>query len=109
MGRSLALAFTGTHRPERILAYLDASREPRERAARLLGVTWALTARALNDPEYFEQCVARAPAPQQRLLRLLPALCREALEGATSYGAWQRRTREAVVAATAKGLEVSER
>ncbi len=108
-GRSLALAFTGTHRPERILAYLDAARDPRERTARLLGVTWALTARELNDPEYFEQCVGRAPAPQQRLLRLLPALCREALVGAGSYEEWQRRTRAAAVAATAKGLEVSGR
>lgn len=109
MGRSLALAFSGTNRPERILAYLDAARDTRERGARLLGVTWALTARELNDPEYFESCVGRAPAGGQRLLRLLPVLCRDALGASTSYGEWQRRTREAAVAATAKGLEVGDR
>ena len=109
LGRSLAVAFTGTNRPDRILAYLAAARDARERAARLLGVTWALTAREMNDPEYFEECVGRASTGEQKLLRLLPALCREALGRSHSYAEWQGRTQAAAVEAYAGGTEVKER
>ncbi len=98
-GRSLALAFTGLDRPERIVTHLDAARGGRDQAARLLGVTWALTAREMNDPDYFGECVGRAPAETGKLLRRLPELCRGALDRSGSYAEWQRKTREAVLGA----------
>lgn len=99
IGRSLALAFTGIDRPGAIARHLVSAQGEDERADRLLGVTWALAAREMNDPEYFEACLALAPASTADLLRRLPHLCRQALAASSDYVAWQRRTRDLVVEA----------
>ena len=98
-GRSLALAFTGVGRPLVIARHLASARDAEEKAARLMGVTWALAAREMNDAEYFRECVGRAPLATGELLTLLPALCREALDGAVDYIDWQARTRAGVTRA----------
>ena len=98
-GRSLALAFTGTDHPSAIARHLADSRDEAQRAARLLGVTWALTAREMNDPVYFARCMSEAPPGLAEFLRLLPGLCREALAAASDYAYWQTRTRAAVLEA----------
>lgn len=92
-GRSLALAFTGIDHPERIAAHIERAADPGERLARLSGVTWALTARAMTDADYFRRCVARAPGGWGALLRTLPVLCGEALAASRTYLEWQSRTR----------------
>ncbi len=96
-GRSLACAFTGLDRPDRLVKHLTAARGERDLAARLLGVTWALTAREMNDPDYFQACLARASVETQKLLRRLPEACREALSRSSTYAEWQRNTGEAVL------------
>src|SRR5262249_53753084 len=60
-GRSLAIAFTGVDRPVVLAAHVAAARDETERRARLLGVTWALTAREMSDAPHFRRCVAQAP------------------------------------------------
>lgn len=100
-GRSLAVAFTGVDRPQGIVRHLASARGEADLASRLLGVTWALTARELNDPAYFEECIARAGQEQASLLRRLPALCREALSASKTYPEWQSRSRAAALAAYA--------
>lgn len=100
-GRSLAFAFTGLNRPERILVYLAEARNDDERGSRLLGVTWALAAREMNDPDYFERCVASLAPAEQALLRLLPQRCREALSLSASYEEWRMKTKDAVLLAYA--------
>jgi len=98
-GRSLALGFTHVDRPELLADYLRSAEGEEELAARLTGVTWALTARAMNDPAYFDACLSSAPSPTRRLLAGLPPLCREALDASGSYQEWQQRTRRAVLEA----------
>ena len=96
-GRSLALTFTQLSHPERILSHLDAASGEDEHATRLTGVTWALTAREMNDPEYFRKCLGQLPDHSRELLCRLPALCRDALSRSGSYREWQGKTRTAVV------------
>jgi len=98
-GRSLAVAFTGIRRPERILLHLAGAADRDELGLRLLGVTWALTAREMNDPDYFDRCLATLAPGKQALLRLLPQRCREALEASSSYQEWRTKTKDAVVTA----------
>jgi hypothetical protein len=97
-GRSLAFAFTGMRQAERILPHVGGARDDDELGFRLLGVTWALTAREMNDPEYFELCLAPLAPAQRELLRLLPQRCRAALAQSSSYDAWRSKTKAAVVA-----------
>jgi len=97
IGRSLALGFTGVDRPRALLRHLTAARDADELAARLTGVTWALTAREMNDGEYLARCLGRSGETDTSLLEQLPAFCRAAREEATSYADWQVRTREAVL------------
>ncbi len=96
-GRSLALGFTRVDRPSLLLEHVASAPDEEERSARLGGVTWALTARRMNDVEYFDRCVAKAPPGGASLLATLPALCEEALRASRSYLEWQSRTREAAV------------
>ncbi len=96
-GRALALAFTGVDHPARLLAHLDAAVDDRQRAARLLGITWALTAREMTDAAYLKSCLASGPAAGRHFLAQLPPLCRNALATAGDYAGWQQRTREAAV------------
>ena len=98
LGRALACGFTGVDRPETLLGFVAAARDEQELAARLTGVTWALTARRMNDPEYFERCIGPAGQTGRLPLARLPEICNEALAVATSYGDWQARTREAALA-----------
>jgi hypothetical protein len=98
-GRSLALAVTGIREPARILAHAAAALDAGERAARLLGITWALAAREMNDPEYFAACLAALPGSERDWLLRMPALCREALSETNQYEEWQRRTAAKVAAA----------
>jgi len=100
-GRSLAFAFTGLRRPERILLHFSGARDGDELGSRLLGATWALTAREMNDPEYFLECLAALAPAEQGLLRLLPQRCREALGMSSSYEEWRMKTKDAVVSAYA--------
>lgn len=97
-GRSLALAFTGLRTPERILRHLEAPLPEDERRARLLGVTWALTAREMNDRDHFERCLAGVPEGDRDRLARLPVLCREALGRSGSYDAWRLNTLDAAIA-----------
>jgi hypothetical protein len=97
LGRSLARGFTGIDRAEELLPPVRRVQSADERAARLTGLTWALAARRMNDPAYFERCVERAPAADRALLTELPALCEAAQAGAASYFDWQERTRQRVV------------
>jgi hypothetical protein len=108
-GRSLALAFTGLRRPERILLHLSSAKDDGERALRLLGVTWALTARAMNDPAYFEQCLGSLPPPHRALLRLLPQRCLEAREAAAGYAEWRAMTKGRAASAYADSFGVGRR
>jgi len=97
LGRSLALAFTHADKPEILAAHLTGDGEA-DLAARLTGVTWALTARELHDPDYFRDCM-RSASPQTRdLLGELPAACRRALSDSGGYFEWQRKTRTEVTA-----------
>jgi hypothetical protein len=105
-GRSLALAFTGLRRPERILRHLSEARGGDELAARLLGVTWALTAREMNDPDYVLECLGSLQPAEQALMRRLPELCREAKVRAVSYGDWRTKTQASVVEAYAASAGV---
>lgn len=91
-GRSLALAFTGLDRPEAIVHHLTSARGADDLAARLTGVTWALTARRMTDPSYFQHCMGGASPAWRGLFTRLPSLCHAALEEARDYGDWQRRT-----------------
>ena len=97
IGRSLALGFTGVDRPGALLQHLAAARDADELASRLLGVTWALSAREMNDREYLASCLGRGAETDTSLLAQLPAICRAAQEKATSYADWQVRTREAAL------------
>jgi hypothetical protein len=108
-GRSLALAFTGINRPEAILRHLAVSSDEDALAVRLLGVTWALTAREMNDQDYFERCLAALTPGRRALLRLLPQRCREARQRAGSYAAWRVATRDAALAAYSASREVASR
>jgi hypothetical protein len=94
-GRALAVAFTGVDRPDGILRHLAEADGEDDLAARLLGVTWGLTARHAADPAYLASCLARTSESPRALLRRLPELCGSALTGAASYADWQARTREA--------------
>jgi hypothetical protein len=98
-GRSLAFAFTGLGRPEQILLHLSGAGDDDELGFRLLGVTWALTAREMNDEEYFLGCLDALAPVEQALLRLLPQRCREALALSASYEEWRMKTKDAAVAA----------
>jgi len=100
-GRSLAFAFTGLRRPERILLHFSGARDGDELRSRLLGATWGLTAREMNDPEYSFECLAALAPAEQALLRLLPQRCREALSLSTSYEEWRMKTKDSVVSAYA--------
>lgn len=108
-GRSLALAFTGISQPEKILRHLAGAASDDERALRLLGVTWALTAREMNDPAYFDDCLRGLPPAHGDLLRRLPRECREARASAGGYEDWQAKTCERVESAYASSAEVSRR
>jgi hypothetical protein len=107
-GRSLALAFNGIKRPESIVVHLADARED-ELPSRLLGVTWALTARELNDPEYFARCTALLPAASRDLFRSFTRQCREAKELSTSYQEWRSRTQDSIASAYAASGEGSRR
>jgi enediyne biosynthesis protein E3 len=100
-GRSLALTFTGLRRPERILRHLSAATEDDDLGSRLLGVTWALTARQMNDPDYFVECLGASAPAEQALFHLLPQRCREALTLSRSYDEWRTKTKRAVASAYA--------
>jgi hypothetical protein len=108
-GRSLALAFTGLRQPERILRHLSTAKDDGERALRLLGVTWALTARAMNDPDYFERCLGSLPVPRGALLRLLPQECSEARDEAAGYAEWRAMTKARAASAYAASEGVGRR
>ena len=96
-GRSLALAFTGIERPDRLLGHIDAAAHDDDFAARLLGVTWALTARAMNDPDYLDRSLAAITPTSRDLLTPLPDLCGKARIASRDYAGWQARTRDAAV------------
>ena len=83
-------------RPDGLVEHVAAAGQDEDRAARLTGVTWALTARRMNDRAYFEDCMRKARPANGELLRRLPRLCDEALRESRSYGDWQTRTRDAV-------------
>ena len=100
-GRALALAFTGIDRPAELLAHVARAGTGPDRAARLLGLTWALAARSMTDPAYFETCLRSIEGPQQELLARLPALCEQARREARDYAEWQARARAAALEAAA--------
>jgi hypothetical protein len=108
-GRSLALAFTGLRQPERILRHVSAAKDEDDLGSRLLGATWALTAREMNDPDYFLECLGVLAPAEQALLRLLPQRCREALKMSQSYEEWRMKTKGAVVSEYAAFVEVLRR
>lgn len=93
-GRSLARGFTGVDRPDLLVDWIAAAGGPALRIERKLGITWALTARRMNDPAYFASCLARGSVAAREALAPLPDLCERAREGVRSYGEWQERTRE---------------
>ncbi len=105
-GRSLAVAFTGLDEPRRIFDHLHAAKDQAEAGLRLLGVTWALTARQRNDDRYFERCLAGLPDAQARFLRGLPKLCLEAEGVSSDYREWRETTQAAAVAARTASEEV---
>ena len=107
-GRSLALAFTGLSRAGRILLHVAGANDD-ELSFRLLGVTWALEARKMSDPEYFERCMAVETPAGQALLRRLPELCRGARSRSASYEEWRMKTKDAVVSAYSGYEEVHQR
>ena len=96
-GRSLAFAFTGIRRPERMLLHFSSAKDADELGSRLLGATWGLTAREMNDPDYFTECVGLLKPAEQALFRLLPQRCREALSASSSYEEWRMKTKDTVV------------
>ncbi len=98
-GRSLAVAFTGVDRPRGIEVYLEQAADEAELSARLTGVTWALTAREMNDRAYFQRCMADATDDWRDLFLQLPGLCLQALQQSATYGEWQERSRDAVLTA----------
>jgi hypothetical protein len=102
-GRSLARGFTGIDRASELLPWVEEGADDDSRATRLTGVTWALTAREMNDPDYFATCVRELPDAERALLTRLPRLCLEQLEGAADYADWQARTREAARAEWKRG------
>lgn len=109
LGRSLALTFTGVDRPGTIAAHVAAALDETDRRTRLTGVTWALTARAMNDAAYFRRCVELAPAGWKDLMHRLPALCRKAFSESRTYTEWQSKTRIAVSEAYAPSREPASR
>jgi hypothetical protein len=108
-GRSLAFAFTGIRRPERMLLHFSSANDADELGSRLLGATWGLTAREMNDPDYFFECLGALPPAEQALMRLLPERCREARGAASSYDEWRSSTKDAVVRAYAAFEEARRR
>lgn len=98
-GRALALGFTRIDRPAALVEHVAAARDDATRAARLGGLTWALTARRMNDESYFRACLAAAPPDAGGLLARLPALCDDAFAASSSYGEWQEKTRVAATEA----------
>ena len=96
-GHALALGFTGVDRPDGLVRHVARVDDPQERAARLTGITWALTARMLNDRDYFLECMGHASDGWRELLEPLPDLCLRALEETGSYAGWQSRTQSAVL------------
>ena len=108
-GRSLAFGFTGLRRAERLVPFLAAAADEGELGSRLLGVTWALTARELNDPDYFVECLRTLPPAERELLRALPQRCREALGRSASYREWRMKTKDGVMEAYAAFAEVRRR
>jgi hypothetical protein len=92
-GRSLARGFTGVDEPDELVRWVDSAGDERDRAPRLLGITWALTARRMNDAPYFAACMARAAPPNRERLERLPAACEREREAASNYADWQARTR----------------
>jgi len=96
-GRSLATGFTGAANPDALVAHVAAARNEDEKSARLTGVTWAMAARAMSDPDYFETCLAAGTPRNAELLRELPAICDEERGACIDYDDWQRRTRDAVL------------
>jgi len=96
LGRSLACGFTGIDRPAGLVSYVRDAADAEIRAARLVGVTWALTARRMNDAGYFASCLERVGTGDRALLSSLPDLCDAERDRATSYTDWQARTRDAV-------------
>lgn len=107
-GRALAFAFNHIGQAERLSRHLAAANDD-DRASRLLGVTWALTAREMNDPEHFERCLAPLPQETQELFRLCPRLCQAALGVSADYAEWRSKTTDAVVPAYHAFLEGSRR
>lgn len=99
IGRSLALGFTGIDRPETLVHHLSTAPSEADRAARLTGLTWALTAREMNDHAYFDACLASAHAEWRSFFRTLPRLCRDAFAASNSYLDWQEKTRAGATAA----------
>jgi hypothetical protein len=85
-------------RPEALLDYIASAADESLRVERWLGVTWALTARRMNDEAYFERCLSNAGASARLALSALPDLCDSARNGARSYAEWQDRTRSALAA-----------
>lgn len=104
-GRALAFAFTGLRSPARILEHLSGAKDADELGSRLLGVTWALTAREMNDPDYFLECLGVLAPAERALLRVLPERCRGALAVSASYDQWRMKTRDAVMEAYAASAE----
>jgi len=92
-GRALAFAFTRVDRPAEILGFLSAAPGSALLDARLTGVSWALAARRLAGPDYFEGCMARCADPRTEVLRRLPELCADALRRSADYASWQALTR----------------
>lgn len=97
IGRSLGVVFTGVDRPADVAKHLESARDTAELGARLTGATWGLAARRMNDPEYFDRCLAGAGAARPLFLALL-AECDRALEHASDYETWQRDTRASLLA-----------
>ena len=97
-GRALARGFTGIDRPASIVEHVAAAHNPERRAGRLLGVTWAMTARRMNDPAYFEACLSAASPVVRDVLAPLPDICDTARSAARSYADWQDRTLRALPA-----------
>jgi hypothetical protein len=100
-GRALARAFTGVDRAAALLRWLEQA-DAGERAARLVGTTWGLTARHACDPAYFRSCMAGTDPSDRLFLERLPRICEASRAGASDYADWQARTRAAVVAAWAE-------
>lgn len=98
-GRALALGFTRIDRPMALVEHAASARDDDVRASRLAGLTWALTARRMNDEAYFRSCIASSPPAVQRLLARLPAECLAAFAASSRYAEWQERTRALAMSA----------